>query len=436
VRLLLTALLLLSALAPMAAPVSAADHQVTAEDCIQHARHGERMVVDDDGPVATISRTDNDTVIRYSFNGTTDDLEFWLPAGSRVINSSGFQINDDHVERKYNGRHPTITLHYTGPAKGISAAATEEHFLFLLPYSDSTTLQFETNETAYIGGRFALLGEYDTATAEADCQHIQVVAPTAADVNLDHYAQVLAEASRDLDIGPRYAVVTAFVAPRDTGKRNGYAPEAAGEGGHGAAEFLVSPDSVIESPLNTLVHEYIHTRQARLEPKWISEGSAMFLTIALGVENGWISSLEADAFYESKADSDRRVADDVVSSMVPYVRGAFFFDSLSEQLAGTNASVETVYREINVQNYRDALRGRPLNEVTRDRFVAVAAEQSGTEVTPDNRVQYENPSWLLAIAGPIIREPVAAAIFTSVLGVAALKWLIVDDSEGGEEDER
>jgi len=433
-RIALCALLLLSALAPMATPVAATDHQVTADDCIQHARHGERTAIDDNGPVVRIFRTDNDTVVRYSFNGTTDDLEFSLPAGSRVINSSGFEVGDGHVERKYNGRNPTITLHYTGPANGISPAATEEHFLFLLPYSKSTTLQFETNQAAYIGGRFALLGEYDIATAEAGCQHIQVVVPTAADVNPDRYARVLAEASQDLDIGPRYAVVTAFVTPRDTGKRNGYAPKSAGDGSHGAAEFLVSPDSAVESPVNTLVHEYIHTRQASLEPKWASEGSAMYFTIALGLENGWISSLEADGYYESKAGSDRRVADDVRTLMVPYVRGAFFFDSLSDQLAGTNASVETVYRRINVEDYRDALRGRTPTETTRERFVTVAVEQSGTEVTPDNRVQYENAEWRLAIHGSIIIKITLAATFTAVVAVAALKWFTVNDSDGGESD--
>lgn len=435
-RLFLILVLLVAVLAPVATPVAATDHQVSADDCIQHERHGERTAIDGDGPVVTISRIANDTTIRYTFNETRYDLAFSLPVGSLVINSTGFEIDETGVERKYNAQNPTLTLHYTAPVEGISYTATEDHFVFPLPYSESTTLQFRSNETGYIGARFALLGEYEVATAEAGCQQIQVVAPTAVAVDVDRYARVLSEASGDLDIGPRYKVVTAFVAPQDTGKRDGYVPEAMGEGTHGAAELFISPGSKIESPRNTLVHEYVHTRQAALRPKWVSEGLATYFTVALGVENGWISTWEADAFYAADAGSDRTVADHVDDSMVPYVRGAFFFDSLSKELAGTNASVETVYREINVQGYRESLQGRIGTQVTEKRLISVAEDQSGMSVAPENRVQYENPAWFVVLIGLIIRESAVAAFLTVFLGVAALKWLVLGGSgdEEGEEN--
>lgn len=433
-RLFLTLVLLVSVLAPAATPVAATDHQVSADDCIQHERHGERTAIDGSGPVVTLSRTANDTVVHYSFNETNSGLVFSLPEGSQVINSSGFQIAGDYVEREYNAEDPKLTVQYTGPLENISYPATEDHFVFPLPYSESTTLQFRTNETAYIGARFALLGEYEIATAEAGCQQIQIVKPTGVSVDADRYAQVLAEASHDLDIGPRYKVVTAFVAPQDTGKRDGYAPKAIGEGTHVAAEFLVSPGSKIESPRNTLVHEYVHTRQATIRPKWVSEGLATYFTIVLGVENDWISGWEADAFYAADAAGNRTVAADVDELMVPYVRGAFFFDSLSKELEGTNASVETVYREINVANYRQSLGGRSGAYVSEERLISVAEEQSGEKVAPKNRVHYENPEWIINYAGGVILNPLDELV-TGALILLGIGFWRHSDREGEPNDE-
>lgn len=431
-RLLLTSLVLLAVFAPIATPVTATDHEISAEDCIQHERHGERTAINGDGPVVSISRAVNDTTVRYSFSGTTSELAFSLPEGANVTNSSGFDVDGDDVERRYNGKNPTITVHYSGPAKGVSAVGTEEHFVFLLPQSDSTTLQFRTNQTAYIGGRFALLGPYEVATAEAGCQQIQVVAPTDSGVDLDRYARVLAEASRDLEIGPRYVVVTAFVAAGDIGPRNGYTPKVSDDGSHGASEFLISPGSEIESPQNTLVHEYVHTRQANLEPDWVAEGSAMFFTIQLSVENGWISTLEADAYYAGKANEQRYLADSVREENIPYVRGAFFFDSLSEELVGTNTTTEEVYSQINLKGYRESLDGDSPAHPTERQFSLVAQELSNRTVTPEYRVTYETSRPVLELAGPMVRNPVTTVVLVVILVVSVLKSFVGDGGEDGE----
>jgi len=91
--LVLALLLLLSISTPASATTQ---ESISADDCIQHERHHSRMAPDGTGPIVTISRTGEESVVRYSFNGTGGDAQFSvdLPDGMEVNNSSGFNITD------------------------------------------------------------------------------------------------------------------------------------------------------------------------------------------------------------------------------------------------------------------------------------------------------------------------------------------------------
>lgn len=401
---LVLAILVIVAGAPV--PTAAAPAQdVSTDGCIQHDRHHSRMETDDTEPVVTISRTVDDSVVRYTFNGTGGAPQFGvsLPEGTLVVDSSGFNGDSEGLERDYNAQNPWIEVHYGNPVPNMTYPTTAGSFVVELPDSSDADLQFTTNRSGYVGSHFALLGEYGIGTSHAGCQQIQVVMPAglAQTEPADHYASKLAIAATSLDIGPRYTVVTAFVLPGDSGGRDGFTPK---DGDIFASEFVVSTDASFTNPRNTWVHEYIHTRQA-IAPEWVTEGSAMYFTTKTSVEQGWISSFGADAFYRSMANSSGHASPKHPEN-VPYTIGAFFFSELSERLSGTNSTVESVYRLVNTEAYRNARGAHALEDINAERFGAAVESQTGLQLalqapySSNPQVSYNNPRWFVNATAP------------------------------------
>jgi len=401
---LIFALLLLLS---MATPASATTQEsVSAEDCIQHERHHSRMAPDGTGPIVTISRTGEESVVRYSFNGTGGDAQFTveLPDGMDVTNSSGFDIGYSTATRQYNAQEPWIELELGSPFANTTYQATPENVLVPLPSSPQTNLQFVANGSGYVGGYFALLGEHSIATKSVGCQQIMVVMPSGMDPMRppSYYAEELAHASRELDIGPRYSVVTAFVTPGDAGDRGAFVPGSHSHDRIIASEFMVDENSDPANPRNDWVHEYVHTRQATTQYDWVKEGAAVYFTTSLWAERNWLGKIRADAYYHSMANDSGMLANDLPSGNIPYARGAFFFTRVAESLSETNTTVEDVYRKVNLRRYRYEIgTNREPRTAGSEEFEQAARSLSGKNVSYANpydeqpAVVYYYPRWFV-----------------------------------------
>lgn len=359
------------------------DSDATVTSCIQHERQDAYRVPDDTDPIVTIHRTSNDSVIRYVFNGTGGDGTFGLtlPEGTRVTNTSGFSVEGDSAEREYNSQNPWIEIVLGSPQKGVEYSTTEQTVVVPLPQSDDVDLFFKPDTVGYVGAHFALLGEYNVGTAHTGCQRIHVVVPSNTNLKrADHYAQAIADAGSRLDIGHRYRLVTAFVAPVDTGNRNGFNPRRFDEKREPSAEFYISPQSQLTNPKNTWIHEYIHTRQATSHPEWVVEGSATYFAAQLSVGQGWISPRQYDRFFAKRAIPNGS-PQPLQEGMAPYIHGAFFFSQLDEDLRDSDVSAEDIYRQLNQQ----AMSGRGSGNFGASEIEAVV------ESKIHESVNYSNP---------------------------------------------
>jgi len=442
--LILALLLLLS----MSTPASATTQEsISADDCIQHERHHSRMAPDGTGPIVTISRTGEESVVRYSFNGTGGDAQFTveLPDGMEVNNSSGFDIGYSTATRQYHAQDPWLELELGSPIANLTYQATPENILVPLPSSPQTNLQFVANGSGYVGGYFALLGEHRIATKSVGCQQIMVVMPASMDSMRapSYYAEEIAYASRELEIGPRYSVVTAFVTPGNAGDRGAFVPGSRSHDGIIASEFMVDENSDPANPWNDWVHEYVHTRQATTQYDWVKEGAAMYFTTALWADRNWLGKIRADAHYRSMANDSGKLANDLPSANIPYARGAFFFTSVAESLSGTNTTVEDVYRKVNLRRYRYEIgTNRDPRTAGSEEFEQAARSLSAKNVSYANpydeqpAVAYYYPRWFVNALSLIV--PLVVGVIAVLCGVGCKKalqrigLLSRDDSESEE----
>jgi len=342
-------------------------------------------VADDSEPIVTIQRTNNQSVIRYVFNGTGGKPMFSisLPEGVQITHSSGFSVSGSSVEREYNAETPWLEVELESPHGNLTYATSDENVVVPVFHSDDVDLFFQPNTTGYVGAQFALLGDYNVETAHAGCQRVQVVTPENADLhkNSDQYADAIATAGGKLAIGHRYRLVTAFVAPRDTGKRNGFTPERHDENGP-AAEFYISPDSRLTTTKNTWIHEYIHTRQSVLYPQWMSEGAATYFAAHLSIAQGWISPRQYDRYLARNA-APNGAPMPTSTQDSEYIRGTFFFTQVEDDLHDDIAAVEGIYRRLNTR----AMKDRGMDRIEASDF------ETAVESETNQSVQYSNPMY-------------------------------------------
>lgn len=361
------------------------DDTTATGSCIQHERHNAFQVADDSEPVVTIHRTDNQSVIRYVFNGTGGKSMFSisLPEGLQVTNRSGFSMSGRSAEREYNAHSPWIEIKLGSPHGNLTYATSDENVVVPIFRSDDVDLFFQPNTTGYVGSHFALLGDYEVEIAHEGCQRVQVVTPESADLhkNADQYADAIATAGGKLAIGHRYRLVTAFVAPRDTGKRNGFTPERHDENGP-AAEFYISPDSRLTTTKNTWIHEYIHTRQSTLYPQWMSEGAATYFAAHLSITQGWTTPRQYDR-YLARNSAPNGAPKPTASQDVEYIRGTFFFTQVEDDLHDDVAAVESIYRRLNTR----AMEDRGMDRIEPSDF------ETAVESETNQSVQYSNPMY-------------------------------------------
>lgn len=400
------------------------DFEKAEESCIQHERQDAFRVPDNGNPVVSINQTSNQSIIRYSFRGTGGESMFGitLPDGVELVNSSGFKDDEGGLERKYNAENPWIELSTGSPLGNLSYSTSEQNVVVPLPHSEDVDLFFQPKPTGFVGAHFALLGDYTVGTAQNGCQSILVIVPESADLSKspDKYAQVIATAGNELTIGPQYRLVTAFVAPSDTGERNGFTPRRL-DGERPAAEFYISPESQFTVARNTWIHEYIHTRQMTYNPRWMSEGSATFFAAQVSVDQGWISPRQYDSFFARYASPDG-VPETSEIADPEYFHGAFFFMQVEEDLRGTNTSAEEVYRKLNVRSFED----RRSERIGAGQVEAIVESETNSSVNytdpmenSPHVVYLEGPSWLPHVfreEAPFLPEMVAMISYFAVLG--------------------
>ena len=363
--------------------LAAADSpQPDIQNCIQHERHDAYQTASDD-VIVSVGQTDNNSIVRYTFIGTSGEPQFSVstPRGLIITNASGFEIDNKNVERNYNADRPWIEVSLGSPYANISYTASEHHVVVPTIDSRDVELFHQPVSTGYAGAEYILLGDYELATAKEGCQRIRIVVPDSVSLSRspDAYAEAIATAGSELSIGPKYRVVTGFVAPTDTGKRNGLTPNPI-QDDQPAADFYISPRAKLTNPQNTWVHEYIHTRQTTLRQRWVAEGSATYFTAQYSVEKGWISARERDRYFAKRAAPNG--TPDMANIRAPeYIRGAFFMMEVAEDVEKTNTSIEDVYRAVNTgtNSYRQPKR------VGTDDF------ERAVESETNQSVSYSNP---------------------------------------------
>jgi len=328
--------------------------QSSVDYCIRHGEEDAFSVPQGGETVVTVNRTSNASVVRYTFQGYSSDPQYLvhLPRGLTVVNSSGFDILDREATRNYNADRPWIEVTLGNVVDNVSYTTAQSNIVVPALEGENVDLYYDPQPTGFAGSQYVLLGEYSTAMAQEGCQHVRVVVPESVDLDRKpiRYAETVTTAGNSLSIGPKYRVVTAFVAPSEMGNRNGFTPPRSHDEAVGAAEFYIGPTAKIETPRNTWIHEYVHTRQTSYYPRWMSEGSAVYFTAQISLENGWITPRQYDRYFAKEARANG--TPDTPNLKNPeYIHGAFFFMQMEDDLEGANTSVEGIYRELNAKGY-------------------------------------------------------------------------------------
>lgn len=234
------------------------------------------------------------------------------------------------VNRTYDGRHATDTR------QGYSFVATPDWAIAPVPTmrtswtwvgSGQVTLDrvAEIDGEGATGGEIAYLGPHETYTASAANQDFTLVVPEAATPaeRPEAVLAALADASMRLQVGARDPSVFFVAAPTGVG----WGPAGLEYGG---SDVWVEADQRLDTPGDTWVHEYVHTRQA-YEPtaatQWTIEATAVYASLLVDLEAGRIGF---PAFHDTLAEgTNERYAGAVLSepstwdsALVPYRTGA------------------------------------------------------------------------------------------------------------------
>jgi hypothetical protein len=292
-------------------------------------------------------------------------------------------IKEKTIERTYNADRPWVEVVLGSPYPNISYVGNADHAVVPTIESEDVSLYHQPKNAGFAGTHLVLLGSYQMGTAYEGCQRIRVVAPSDVDLprSPTAYAEALATVGGKLEIGPRYRVVTAIVAPTNTGRRNGFAPRHEDSRRIGS-EFYISPTARLGNTKNTWVHEYVHTRQLGPGPDWVIEGAATYLAGQISVAEGWVTPREYDKSFAKKA-APNGTPDTTKIRDPAYIRGAFFFMQMQQELNRTNATVEDIYREVN----REAIR------YGRTKSIEIEQFESAVESATNRSVEYSNPMY-------------------------------------------
>lgn len=259
--------------------------------------------------------------IDFTFPEPLRDFWITIPAKDQIVSANGFTSSSGNTA-SWNGDDRVATLQFYHDVGEVSSqvggfqftdeggwAITQKPSVTWRANTRSHNVEFveeletQENVAASADGNVVYIGPYSQQQFFGSQQRFRLVLPEAASLVPSHSAvkQSLARASEDLIIGNRRENIVAIAAPT-----NGvnWGPTGIQSGISG---FWCKDDQSVETPHNTWVHEYVHTRQGfdiTESTKWLIEGSANYLAALLTYRQCLVSD---DEFFQLiSTDKDRR----------------------------------------------------------------------------------------------------------------------------------
>lgn len=223
------------------------------------------------------------------------EFELYINEAAEQVNTDGFRQTTarDPVDgfRKYEWDgtdSPSITYNLdvnTTDSKGKYETVDGGEWAIIetpqIPYSWSANEDVELVRNHRVAGPgiskdgFTFLGEHTIKSVSENDQRFRLVIPEAADLteSPDAILDNIAYASNQLQVGSRDSDVVMIAAPTSDKIQWSHGGTA-----HDSI-FWVQADAKLDTPGNTWVHEYIHTRQSFVPTEdfdWLIEGSAEY----------------------------------------------------------------------------------------------------------------------------------------------------------------
>ena len=341
--------------------------------------------------------------LTITYSNVSDEDDLWIDITTkhydrsvRVTNTSGFKdfSSDIGYSFEWDGetQSPKLTLTATNQleTQGEEVGyATTPNWGFLPIPSHSADTHLRLSGEGFVGDQFILTGSNNVYETSSGCQTIRVIVPEAAKVSEPpkDIIESLRSASSDLDIGPRYSRVNAFVLT-DPIRRGGAA---------NIHEFWVHNSSTFEIdseyrggviPSNTWLHEYTHTRQLFLTNSytrigrnmvWITEASASYYAVELTTRQQYAGPCEYTRYFW--ATSRTRIGPVVLrnpdrwgpNNKGQYRKGALVLSALDQRIRNeTNGrrTLDDVMYRVNTYDGR----------VTYEEFKQIVETTAGTEL--------------------------------------------------------
>jgi PGF-CTERM protein len=355
--------------------------------------------------------------------GTTS-LQITLPEGTDVYETDGFQqsASDPNVyEWTRETNQPSLRYSYEGNVtidRGDGPeyiyAVTDEWAVVRSPsigvqwsgVESEVNRNYSVDGEGVAGSHITYLGPYTEHDREASGQQFRLVVSERGDMaeSPEDVLDSLAAASRRIEGGERDAEVLVFAVPSNV--------EWAATGiQRGDSNMWVRDVERLDTPANTWVHEYVHTRQDydRTEKtRWTVEGMADYYAALITYEQGHIDYEDFRRRMEAGT-ADRH--DDVQltdpgtweGTRGNYEKGALVFGHLDRRLrADADSSLDVAIEQFNQPNeeltheeFLDAIEGAGNADIRED-----AARYTETTNTPEVWSREEHVE---AFGGPEIR---------------------------------
>jgi hypothetical protein len=351
-------------------------------------------------------------------------LQITIPEGTDVYETNGFQqsaSDPNTYEWTRETDQPSLRYAYEGNdtvdrGQGPEHvyAVTDEWAIVRTPpigvqwsgVQAAVDRNYTVDGEGIAGSHMAYLGPYTEHDRTASGQHFRLIVSDNSDMRESPQAvlDALEASSRRIVGGERDAEVLVFVVPSTV-------DWAATGLQRGDSDMWVRDVERLDSPSNTWVHEYVHTRQdyERTEKtRWTVEGMANYYAALISYEQGYI---DYEAFRRAMKDGAADRYDDVQltdsatweGTRGNYKKGALVFGHLDRRLrTDADSSLDAAIREFN----------RPGKELTQQGFLD-AIEQAGNADIRSEAARYTQttdtpPVWsreehVAAFGGPQMR---------------------------------
>jgi hypothetical protein len=333
------------------------------------------------------------------------DIQTQLPPDATNVRTSRFSRTDDRIY-EWSGDTTTATITFTrevnettdkvgpeasdGRLKFVDAGdwavirrqpVTSPGYRYPRGQDPGVTLRSAVAGDGVVGDGLVYLGPHETHERTAHGQQFRLVLPDAANLATDRgeIFESVSDASDRLRVGDRDDSVLMIAAPTSVswgvlGLQTG------------SSDFYVLADERVDTPDNTWVHEYVHTRQdldTSDGVRWFYEGSAEYYAALLTLEQDRIGY---DAFRDQlergtwRQFSDVRLADPSTwrATGANYYTGALVAGDIDRRIrlaTDGKATLQNAFRRMN----------REESSVTHSQFLEYVGDTSSESVTDSAR---------------------------------------------------